>query len=65
MIHGCDGRGLFLDITPNGSMSWVFRYRLNGKQEKIKIGPYPELELKKARENETIGRQCRERNVTR
>jgi len=32
-------------------MSWVFRYRLNGKQEKIKIGPYPELELKKAREN--------------
>ena len=46
-----DGRGLFLEITPNGSMSWIFRYRLNGKQEKIKIGPYPELELKKAREN--------------
>jgi integrase len=46
-----DGRGLFLDITPNGSMSWVFRYRLNGKQEKIKIGPYPEFELKQAREN--------------
>jgi integrase len=32
-------------------MSWVFRYRLNGKQEKIRIGPFPELELKKAREN--------------
>jgi hypothetical protein len=45
-----DSRGLFLEITPNGSMSWFFRYRLNGNQEKIKIGPYPVLELKKARE---------------
>lgn len=45
-----DGRGLFLEVTPNGSMSWVFRYRVNGKQEKIKIGPYPVLGLKKARE---------------
>jgi len=32
-------------------MSWVFRYRLNGKQEKINIGPYPVLGLKVAREN--------------
>jgi len=45
-----DGRGLFLDITPNASMSWVFRYRLNGKQEKINIGPYPVLGLKDARD---------------
>ncbi len=45
-----DGRGLFIDITPNGSMSWIFRYRLNGKQEKVTIGPYPEFSLKVARE---------------
>lgn len=45
-----DGRGLFLDITPNGAMSWVFRYRLNGEQEKVIIGPYPVLGLKDARE---------------
>ena len=45
-----DGGGLFMDITPNGSMSWIFRYRLNGKQEKVKIGPYPEFSLKDARE---------------
>jgi integrase len=43
-------RGLTLDITPSGSMSWVFRYRLNGKQEKVIIGPYPEISLKSARE---------------
>jgi hypothetical protein len=49
-----DGRGLFLDITPNGSMSWVFRYRLNGKQEKINIGPYPVLSLKDAREKRDV-----------
>ena len=40
-----DGGGLFMDITPNGSMSWIFRYRLNGKQEKVKIGPSPEFSL--------------------
>jgi len=31
-------------------MSWVFRYRLNGKQDKVTIGPYPEFSLKTARE---------------
>src|ERR1022692_1859034 len=45
-----DGRGLFIDITPAGSMSWIFRYRLNGVQDKVTIGPYPEFSLKTARE---------------
>jgi integrase len=31
-------------------MSWVFKYRLNGKQDKLVIGRYPDLTLKKARE---------------
>jgi integrase len=43
-------RGLSLDITPCGSMTWIFRYRLNGKQDKVTIGPYPEISLKSARE---------------
>lgn len=45
-----DGGGLLLDITPAGVRSWVFRYRLNGKREKVVLGRYPDLSLKEARE---------------
>lgn len=43
-------RGLFIDVTTGDAMSWVFKYRLNGKQDKLVIGRYPDLTLKKARE---------------
>lgn len=44
-----DGRGLFLDITPAGVQTWIFRYQFSGKQEKFIIGRYPEFSLKEAR----------------
>src|SRR5258708_19875283 len=44
-----DGRGLFLDVTPAGVQTWIFRYQFNGKQEKFIIGRYPEFSLKAAR----------------
>lgn len=43
-------RGLYIDVTTNGSKSWIFKYRFAGKQEKMVIGRYPDLSLKKARE---------------
>ena len=30
-----DGGGLLLDVTQGGVKSWVFRYRLNGKRDKV------------------------------
>ncbi len=45
-----DGRGLFLDVTPGGVQTWIFRYPFNGVQEKFTIGRYPEIPLKAARE---------------
>ena len=42
--------GLFLDITTNGVKSWWYRYSLNGKQERLVIGRYPDLSLKDARQ---------------
>jgi integrase len=45
-----DGRGLFLDVTPGGVTTWIFRYQFSGKQEKFTIGRYPEFGLKAARE---------------
>lgn len=44
-----DGNGLLLDITPGGVRSWVYRYRLNGRREKLVLGRYPDLSLKAAR----------------
>jgi integrase len=34
---GC--RGLYLVVFPNGSRSWVWRYRFQGKPKKLTIGP--------------------------
>lgn len=44
-----DGRGLSLDILPSDIRSWIFRYRLNGKQERVTLGKYPDLSLADAR----------------
>jgi integrase len=44
-----DGDGLSLDVLPSGKTSWFFRYRLNGKQEKVSLGQYPAVSLKAAR----------------
>jgi integrase len=43
-----DGRGLFLEVRPNGKY-WRLRYRFGGKYEELTIGPYPEITLKAAR----------------
>lgn len=44
-----DGRGLCLEVLPSGRFSWLYRYRFNGKPEKVAIGHYPETSLKGAR----------------
>ena len=44
-----DGRGLCLEVFPTGGLSWRYRYRLNGKAEKVALGKYPEMTLKAAR----------------
>lgn len=44
-----DDRGLYVEVFPTGGLVWRFRYRLNGKQEKLTLGKYPALTLKNAR----------------
>jgi hypothetical protein len=36
-------------VLPTGSIVWRYRYRLNGKREKLTLGKYPALTLKNAR----------------
>lgn len=44
-----DDRGLYVEVFPTGGVVWRFRYRLNGKREKLTLGKYPALTLKNAR----------------
>lgn len=44
-----DGRGLYLEITVAGSKVWRFRYQLKGRENRLSIGPYPEISLAEAR----------------
>ncbi|MCW2200446.1 integrase [Bradyrhizobium elkanii] len=41
--------GLYLVVQPNGKKSWAVRYRYAGHTRKLTLGPYPGLELTKAR----------------
>jgi len=45
-----DGKGLYLEVTPKGSKRWRFRYRRPGigKENRLSLGLYPEISLKKA-----------------
>jgi len=44
-----DERGLYVEVFPTGGIVWRYRYRLNGKLEKLTLGKYPALTLKNAR----------------
>jgi len=44
-----DGNGLSLQIEPNGSKGWRFRYRFEGKAKLLSLGTYPKISLAEAR----------------
>ncbi len=44
-----DGGGLVAEVMPSGTVAWRYRYRLNGKREKVSLGKYPAVSLAKAR----------------
>ena len=44
-----DGGGLQLWVMPTGAKLWRMAYRFDGKQKKLSIGPYPDIDLKTAR----------------
>lgn len=44
-----DGSGLNLEVRPNATCSWVYRYRARGRAEKVVLGKYPAMGLKEAR----------------
>jgi len=51
-----DGGGLYLQTEPSGSKSWVFRFRLAGKDRRVGMGGLDTVDLRQARE---LARQYR------
>jgi Arm DNA-binding domain len=45
-----DGGGLYLQVTPRGSRSWIFRYERDGRTRKMGLGPTHLVDLREARE---------------
>ena len=45
-----DGGGLYLQVAPAGSKSWIFRFSLGGKRREMGLGPYPGVSLALARQ---------------
>jgi len=44
-----DERGLYVEVFPTGGIVWRYRYRVDGRREKLTLGKYPALTLKNAR----------------
>ncbi len=44
-----DRDGLYLEVSPRGGKWWRLKYRYAGKEKRVSLGVYPEINLKKAR----------------
>lgn len=52
-IKLADGAGLMIRVTKKGAISWIFKYRIGGRETEAKVitlGRYPDMSLKEARE---------------
>jgi hypothetical protein len=44
-----DGGGLYLEVSPNGSKRWFWKYTSAGKEKRLALGSYPDVSVKQAR----------------
>jgi len=44
-----DSGGLYLEVSPNGSRRWFWKYRMDGKEGRMALGSYPAVSLTGAR----------------
>lgn len=52
-----DERGLYLEVHPNGSKLWRYKYRYMGKQKRLALGRYPDVGLAEARKRRDEARR--------
>jgi integrase len=56
-----DGGGLYLQVSKNGSRSWIFRFKQNGRVRDMGLGSLATIGLAKARE---LAAECRRRHLS-
>lgn len=52
-----EGKGLYLEVMPNGSKYWWLKYRIAGKEKRLSLGTYPEVSLAQARRDRDAARE--------
>lgn len=52
-----DQKGLYLQVEPNGSKLWRYKYHFNKKEKTLALGQYPEVTLARAREKHLEARR--------
>ena len=58
-----DGGGLYLQVSPSGARSWVFRFKKDGRLREMGLGPAHTITLAEAREYATECRKQRLRDI--
>ena len=53
-----DGGGLYLQVGPSGSRSWVFRYKRDGRARMMGLGSLAVVDLTEAREQAMAARKA-------
>lgn len=53
-----DGGGLYLNVGPTGSKSWLFMWTIAGKRREMGLGAYPAVGLSKARVKAVLAREA-------
>jgi integrase len=46
-VRLADSHGLYLEVAPNGSRRWFWKYRFSGKEKRLALGHYTEAASKK------------------
>lgn len=52
-----DGLGLYLEVASTGSKLWRFKYRHDGRENRLALGAHPDTSLKQARERRDAARR--------
>ena len=58
-----DGEGLYLEVAPNGSKRWFWKFYPDGKESRLALGSYPDVTLKAARGARDAARMARQAGV--
>lgn len=58
-----DGAGLYLQVTPGGGRSWIFRYQLRGRPREMGLGPVNAYSLAEARREAADARKLKSRGI--